>query len=163
MSTIYVNIATIQGEASAVGYNGQIECFAMRHAIVLPVAAAASRTEGTSRHGPLVMLHTIDKASPLLKQAVLNGTNLGTVKVTRLRTIGNSAKVAETIELQNAYAVRVDVETMVDQATLELGDEMVESFHLEYSQIAWQYTKFEGSQELSKVTGGWSLSTQTIV
>lgn len=163
MSNIYVKIAGVEGEASHPDFSGQIECVAIRHAIVLPVVSAAIRVEGTSRHGPIVLSHQLDKASPILKQSALTGTNLGDVEITRLRAVGGQSKPAEIIKLANVFVVRVDVETLVDEATRELSDELLESFHLEYSDIRWSQKRFIGDIESGVVEGGWSVSTQAVV
>jgi len=162
MSTIFVKIGNIEGEADHPNYKGQISCVAMRHAISLPVVSAAVRVEGTSTHGPVVLTHQVDKASPILKQAVLTGANLGTVVITRLRTIGGQARPTEEIKLSNVFVVRVDVETPVDEATLELSDELLETVHLEYSDISWSQKRYVGDIESGTVEGRWSVSTQSV-
>jgi len=163
MSNIYVKIAGVEGESGNPEYAGQIECVGIRHAVDLPVVSAAVRVEGTSTHGPVVLSHRLDKASPALKQAALTGTNLGDVEITRMHNVGGQAKPGETIRLSNAFVVRVDVDTMVDEATRELGDELIESFHLEYSEIRWTQRRFVGEVEAGTVEGGWSVATQSLV
>lgn len=162
MSTIYVKIAGVDGGSEHPEFSGQIECAAMRHSIDLPVVSAAVRVEGTSSHGPLVLAHMLDNASPILKQAALTGANLGDVEITRMRNIGGQSRPAETIHLSNAFVVRVDVDTLMDEATGELGDELIESFHLEYSEIRWSHRRYVGDVESGTVEGGWSVSTQSL-
>lgn len=163
MSTIFVKISGVEGEATHPDYTGQIECVAMRHAVVLPVVSAAIRVEGTSSHGPIALSHQIDKASVILRQAALTGANLGEVEITRMRTVGGQTRPTETIKLANAFVVRVDVETMVDEATRELSDELLESFQLEYSEIRWSQKRYVGDIESGTVEGGWSVATQAVV
>lgn len=162
MSNIYVKIAGIEGESTNPEFSGQIECVAMRHSIDLPVVAAAVRVEGTSTHGPIALSHRIDKASPILKQSVMTGANLGDVEITRMRNVGGQSRPAETIMLSNAFLVRVDVETLVDETTRELDDELLETFHLEYGEIRWSHKRFIGDVESGVVEGGWSIATQSL-
>lgn len=163
MSTIYAKIAGVEGEAENPEFSGQIECLAMRHSIDLPVVSAAVRVEGASTHGPIALTHRMDKASPILKQAALTGANLGEVELTRMRNIGGQARPTETVRLSNVFVVRVDVETLVDEATQELGDELAETFHLEYSDIRWSHKRYMGDVESGTVEGGWSTATQSLV
>lgn len=156
MSTIYVKISGIEGESTHKDYSKQIECLALRHAVSLPVVAAQIRVEGDARQGPVILYHRPDKASPILKQDVLLGTNVGTVTITRMRSIAGASRPIETISLQNAYVVRVDVDTLPDEKTLELSDEVMESFHLEYSGIQWTYQTWKGSVKGGTVSGSWN-------
>lgn len=163
MSTIYVNIAGIEGESGNVEYNGQIECVAMSHVIDLPLVSSAVRVEGSSRHAPVVLTHRLDKASPALKHAALAGSNLGDVTLTRMRTIAGRATPVETVTLRDAYIVRVDLETLLDEAAGELGDELLESFHLMYSEIRWSQQRYIGDVAAGAVEGGWSVATESLV
>lgn len=163
MSTIFVKITGAPGEASHPEFTDQVECFAMRHAVVLPVVSASIRVEGTSTHGPVVLSHSLDKSSAILRQSVLTGAGLGEVEITRLRTIGGKAQPVEIITLTNAYVVRVDVETLVDEATRELSDELLESFYLEYGDIRWSQKRFIGDVESGTIAGGWSVATQAVI
>ncbi len=159
MSVIMVKIGTIQGEATQLGYEGQIECTSMRHAITLTtVSDGASRVEGTSRHGPISLSHTIDKASPALKLATAMGTGLGAVTITRMR----NNQVAEVITANNAYVVRIDTDTPLDPATREPAEEAVETFCLEYDAISWEFKHFVNDVEQGQTAGAWSVALQTI-
>ncbi len=161
MSNILVKIDAIQGDATLTGYEGQIECMSMRHAIDLPVVSGDIRVEGTSRHGPIELMHTVDKATPALKLAASMGTNLGTVTITRMRMIGGQSRPVETVKVGNAFVVRVDVDTPIDSATNEPADEPMETFSLEYSDIVWDQKYYVNDVERGSVQGSWSSSTQS--
>ena len=158
MATIMVKIGTtnpIEGEATLSGYENQIECSVMRHAIDLPVitsSTSAKRVEsGGSRHGTVELTHRIDKASPKLRQNLCQGSNLGTVTITRLAS-GNTKD--ETIELKNAHCQQIQVDTPVDSATGEPADEVLETFCLSYDEISWQTGAASGN-----ISGSHSLTT----
>ena len=156
MSEIMVKIPGVDGESTLKGYEAQVECVAMRHAIHLPVAAqGAARTEAVSRHGAIELVHAIDKASPALRLAASAGTNLKKVQITRLRNVQGKVQQAEIISLNNVYVVRVDADTPVDPLTNLPMDDVEETFSLEYSDIQWDY-KHKGAS----VLGSWSTSNQ---
>lgn len=162
MSDIMVAIDGIAGESKLIGYNGQIECLAMRHVIDLPVVArGATRVEGASRHGPIEFDHPFDIASPGLRLALSAGSNLGEVVITRMRLIGGSSQAAEIITLGNTYVVRMDVETFVNAETGRSEEDAIESFALEYSDIRWDYKKYVNGVETGSVQGAWSSATQS--
>ena len=161
MSNIMVKIDAIEGEATLGGFEGQIQCSSMRHAIDLPVVAGEIRVEGTSRHGAVELLHPIDTATPSLKLAASVGSNIGTVTITRMRMIGGQARPAEIITLGNVFVVRVDTDTHVDPATREPADEPVEIFSLEYSDIIWEHKHYVNDAEQGLVSGSWSTATQS--
>lgn len=162
MSDIMVKINGIEGESQLTGFEGQIECLAMRHAIDLPVVAhGASRVEGASKHGAVELDHSFDIATPALRLAVSAGVNLGEAVITRMRMVGGESRPAEIITLGNVYVVRVDVDTPVDATTGRPGEEPMETFSLEYSDIRWDYKKFVNGVEAGSVQGAWSSATQS--
>ena len=164
MAEYMVKINSIPGESELAGYEEQIECGSMHHAIDLPVVATgATRTEGASRHGAIELTHSIDKATPLLRHAASAGTNLGQVVITRMRMIGGSSKLAETITLANTYVVRVDTDTTLDAAQQRPAEEPTEAFSLDYSEIKWETKWYVDGLEKATVRGGWSTATQAVV
>ena len=144
MANIFVKIDDIKGEVPDGTYKDQIQCVAMRHVQILPVDLSATRTLGKSKQGAIALTHAIDKASPLLKKACMtNSNNQGTVKITRTQTGG----VAESIQITNAAIVRVDVETPLSATTQQPGDDLLETFYLDYSsgEIQWDYGNVAGN------------------
>ena len=152
MSNILVSISSIPGEATGTDNTNKIACFSMRHTVNLPVKAdTATRTEGSSVHGALELVHTVDKATPLLREAAMDGTNLGEVTITRMGVVDGTEQVVETITLQNVYITRVDLDAPVDLSTMLPADDPMETFAMEYSQIVWNNAS-------GNVTGGWSIA-----
>lgn len=163
MSDILVSISSIAGESALTGYDGQIECVAMSHVVDLPVVPGnAARVEGTSRHGAIEFTHLLDIASPGLRLAVSAGQNLGEVVITRHRMLGGESRPVETITISDVYVVRVDLDTPVN-ANGRPEDEPHESFSLEYSRIVWESKRFTAGVESGSVTGGFDLSTASVV
>ncbi len=159
MSNILVKITTIQGESQQSGHTGEIECFAMNHAIDLPtVTMGASRTGGASRHGAIHLMHTVDKSTPSLRHACSAGTNLGTVTIYTMQMAGGQAQPVEVLTLTNAYAVRMEMETPVDPSTNRPSEEPIETFALEYSAITWDRNRYENGALAGTTSGGWDSS-----
>lgn len=162
MSNIMVSIGDIEGESTVRGYEKQIACTSMRHAIDLPVLAKGNtRVEGASYHGAIELTHSIDKASPHLRLAASagRGKKLGKVTITRLRFVGGDPVVAELIMLSGAVVTRLDVDTPYDQTTGQPADDPVETFALEYAEILWDYKLADDSD----ISGSWSLKGTTSV
>ena len=164
MSNIIVALPGIQGDTSyTIGdtsYANHIGCKGMIHAIDLPLAVANSaRTEGASTHGPVGLVHNIDKASPLIREKAAAGSLLATAKIYRLRMSGVSAAIAELITLSDVYVVRVDVDTYLDDQN-QPTDNVLETFWLEYGSISWDYKyKAPGAKAATSVAQSWSVST----
>lgn len=164
MSNIIVDLPGIDGDKTyTIGdtaYANHISCQAMMHAIDLPLSvASAARTEGASTHGPIGLLHSFDKASPLLRAAAAAGSTLATAKIYRLRMSGETAEIAEKITLSSVYVVRIDVDTYL-AADNQPTDNVLETFWLEYSSITWDYKyKASPSTPPTSVTKSWSPST----
>lgn len=164
MSDIMVKISGVEGESTLAGYERQLECVALRHAIQLPVVAqGTARTEGASHHGAIELTHSIDSSSPALRLAASAGSNLGKVQITRMRNIGGETRPAEIVSLNNVYVVRVDVDTPLDPLTNVPMDDPVETVYLEYSDIQWDYKYYLNGAEQGSVLGSWSNATQSTV
>jgi type VI secretion system Hcp family effector len=158
MSLILVNISGVPGEANTSGFENQIECLAVRYALDNKVVVAATRTEGVSRHGPIELSHRLDKATPWLKLNASKGTNMGTVEISRVRTIGTQPRAVEALTLTNTFVVRVDLDTPVDPATGEPG-EPLETFALEYDAITWAYTPYVNGVSEGVTSANYNVST----
>lgn len=162
MSDILVAVPDLEGESALPGYEGQIECMAMRHAIDLPVVSRGStRVEGASRHGPVELDHSFDLASAGLRMALSAGQNLGKLTITRMRMLGGASVAAEIITLNNVYVVRIDLDTPVNPATGRSSEDPMETFFLEYGDITWDYKKHANGVEVGSVQGAWSAEAQT--
>ena len=159
MSNILVKIPGIEGEATLPGYEGQIQCQAMQHGIDLPVVSqGAARTEGASIHASIMLVHEIDKSTPLLRLQTAQTTNLASVVITRMRMVGQEPKPAEIITLGTAELVSVYLETPLGQDGRP-ADMPVEVFVIDYEEIKWEYKYYVGGVEDSTVAGSYSTHT----
>ena len=164
MADFLVNIDGVEGEATLSGYEGWIECTSMKHAIALPVVAQASgRIEGTSRHGAILMLHAIDKATPALKLACAAGANVGEVEVHRMRMIGGQSRPVERLRLTDVMVSEEGVDTAIDPDSNGLSEEPDEVFALAYADIRWTVHHYVDGVDSGAVEGGWSTATQSVL
>ena len=143
MSNILVKFSADSG-VKGDGEEGAVTCFAMRHIIYLPVVRAQSRVQAGADHGPIALIHAVDRASPILKQKALEGADLGEVQINRMRLIEGASKKVEIITLGSAKISRIDVDTPYSSSLLLPGEEMIETLYLEYSSIRWDAKRIVG-------------------
>ena len=162
MSDILVQISKAPGEAAAASYQGQIECTSARHVVDLPVVStSADRTEGNSGHGAYELTHSIDNATPHLREALAKGTNLGKAVISIMQTIAGKYQAGQTITLNDIYVTEMRVETPLDPETGLPSEEPQEMFALTYSGITWE-TKVPGDNNTtSTVSGTYNLVSRT--
>lgn len=154
MSTILVKIPNVNGSSTISGHQDEIECSAISHAISKQMVAKATRTEGASRHGPIVLTHAIDRASPKLKDLAMRGTVLDAVEIDEMRMVGEEYQTVYHMRARNAVVVRVELETPVDPTTNEPGAP-TETFALAYTAVDWTYTPYEGVTKRPAVVGAY--------
>lgn len=107
--TMYLRVVgqtqgNIQGSSSKVGREDWIEVYGFSHEVVSPRDSASGLPTGKRQHKPITITKPIDKATPLLMNALYRNENLSTFELQFFRT--NRATGAEehyyTIELTNA-------------------------------------------------------------
>ena len=162
MSNWNVKITNMQGTADAEGkaWHESIEAEAVHFGIDLPVLhGGEDRTEGSAVHSDLAIVHGFDKASPKLRLSACNGTNLGQVKLFRIRTFDNGqggkvAKPRETITLENARVTSVLMNTPVKPDGTGPSGEVRETFTLRHDGAAnWTYHKYVNGVEQGSISG----------
>ena len=90
-------------------------------------------------HANFELIHTPDRASPLLRAAAAASSSLGNVVVTRTRRVGEATVPAEVFTLGNARVSLVEMQTPVNNNDGNPAEIPVEAFHLEYESISWDY------------------------
>ena len=163
MSTIYVKIPDVPGEATTPGYVGQIECTGMTLGIDLPVIPTGSaRSEGASIHGAIELQHQLDKATPKLRAKAASGDNLGTVVISRTRTVGGDVRLIDRLILLRAALASVFIDTPVKPDGTGPADGLIEVFSLDYDEIQWEYSLYTGNTKSNTLIGSWSTTTQAV-
>ena len=167
MSNIYVKMENVPGGSGNTTYNDQIECLGLQHEFNLPVRSGANnqtRIQGHSVHSPLVLYHHVDKASPVLRDMAMSNSTSKTATITVVRNINGTNQVFGTIELAGVKVLRVDLVTLVDQASGEPGGEVLEAFQLHYSQIQWVGKAYDSTGNLTtNNSGGWNITNSATV
>lgn len=159
MSDIQVKFvdADIKGDSAVAGYAEAVACTGMQHGIDLQVvSAAATRIEGASVHGSIILQHRVDRATPKLRKAAAEGTSLGKVVITRTRTAADAVQAIETITISDAEVGEVHLVTPLQSDGSGPVDQPIEVFSLDYGEIRWTHGA-------SNVEGTWSTSTATTV
>ena len=160
MSHFVVDIVDIDGEEKLAGFENQITCRAMRHGIDMPVVAkGADRTEGASVHGSIMLEHSIDLATPALREACAKGTNISDVKITRVKVVGTAAQEADIVTLKTVKLVAVYLDTPVDAESGEPEDMPIEVFTLDYEEIKWEHKVYENGVAIDTLGGAYDTST----
>ena len=116
MATIILDIASIAGESSKAGYQGKLDALSIRDSIEITSAysstgTTATRTAGASKQSDIELIRKRDKGSPLLAQACAAGTDLGTVNIYLLKTVGTGMSAFMQFTLKDTYVSRYESET----------------------------------------------------
>ena len=160
MSHFIVEMGTnLTGDETLPGYDDAIRCRAMQHGIDMPVVSnKADRTEGASVHGSIVLEHEVDTASPKLRNACANGTNIADVTITRIKA-GSGAQVADVTKLKTVKIVSVSLDTPVDDEG-QPTDVPIETFALDYEEIKWEHKTYKNDGTLdSTIAGSYDTAT----
>jgi type VI secretion system secreted protein Hcp len=126
----------IQGGVTQKGREGSLEVIAVSHEIISPRDAASGLATGKRTHKPLVVTLALDKASPLLLQAMLTGERLSEATISFVK--GKKKGSAETY-----YEIKL-TDVLISGYKFEPNDEGPEesiaiSFQLTYKKITWTW------------------------
>lgn len=117
MATIILEIANIPGESTKGGYAGKLDVLAIRDSIEVVSAykssggTRATRTLSATKLSDIELVRKRDKGSPLLARACAAGTDLGTVTISVLKTVGRGLKPYMVFTLTGTYVSRYESET----------------------------------------------------
>jgi type VI secretion system secreted protein Hcp len=129
---------TIKGDHPA---DESIVGLAFEHAIISPRDAASGLPTGKRQHKPLTVVKAIDKATPLLYQALVNNETLSSVELKFYRTPerGGAPEHYYTISLQNASisSLRNWKPNTRDLSADRAGD--LEEVSFTYQKITWTF------------------------
>jgi len=126
----------IEGGATGAGREGWIEVVAFTHEVVSPRDAASGLPTGKRQHKPISITKPIDKATPLLFQALVSNENLPNVELRFFKPDPKTGKeqMYYTIELTNASIAGIGQSQAV-------GDPMpLEEVSFTYQKIVWTWT-----------------------
>ena len=167
MSRFAVDITDIDGEETLTDFADQIACNSMQHGVDLPVVAAGTdRTDGASMHGSIVLEHTIDKASPKLRLACAESTNITDVKITRLKSVAgsdgqSSLQASDITTLKTCKIINVYMDTPFDAASGEPADMPSEFFVIDYEEIKWEHKIYSNGVLDDTISGTYDTTTMS--
>ena len=162
MSHFAVSMTGIEGEEVQTGYADQIKCHSMKHGIDLPVVAKGTdRTDGASLHGSIVLEHSIDKATPALREACAKSLNISDVTITRLKAVGGSVQASDIVKLKTAKVVSIEMDTALDATDGQPGAQPTEFFVLDYEEIKWEHKVYANGVATDTLAGSYDTTTMS--
>ena len=125
----------IRGEVTERGKENTIKAISLDHQIVSPRDAASGLPTGKRQHKPLSIIKMLDKASPLLYNALVTNENLPEVNISfyRLSNLNAANELYYSIRLTNANISSIKMITKEDGT-------LTEEISFTYQKIAWTYT-----------------------
>jgi len=128
----------IEGDVTLAGREGQIEVESFGYNVSSPLDSATGLPSGKRQHRPVRVLKPIDKASPLLFNALANNENLPNVTIRFWRPSRSGQEVQfYTVELLNARIVSI---TPSHSSTADgMADPMREVVSFTFQKIIFTY------------------------
>jgi type VI secretion system secreted protein Hcp len=130
----------IKGSVTQKGREGKIMVIAVSHEIVSPRDTASGLPTGKRQHKPIVITKELDKASPLLYNALVNNENISTwnlqfwtPQLSAVSGVG-AEKQHYTIDLVNANIASISFR-MLNNKNPEL------TRYAEYEEVSFTYQK----------------------
>ena len=162
MSHFAVAITDIPGEETLVNWQDQITCRSMKHGIDMPVVAkGADRTDGASMHGSIVLEHDIDAATPAIRLACAQTTNISDVTITRIKALGEDYQAADITKLKTVKIVDVYLDTPLDLENGTPADMPVEVFVLDYEEIKWEHKVYVNGVASDTIAGSYDTTAMS--
>ncbi|MEX2431007.1 MAG: Hcp family type VI secretion system effector [Dehalococcoidia bacterium] len=126
----------IQGSVSQAGVEDWMEVVGYSHEIVSPRDAASGLPTGKRQHKPLVVTKPVDKATPLLYNALVSAENLTDVTLEFYEQHPRTGRLQHyfTIELQNA-----SIEGIASGRPADEAHEPREHVSFTYQKIEWTW------------------------
>lgn len=123
----------IKGSVTQKGREGRIAVIAVSHTIVSPRDAASGLPTGKRMHKPMVITKQIDRATPILNNALCTNENLSEVLFTVYEPRdGGGEALSYTIKLTNANIASIAMRADAD-------GKLVEDITLVYQKIEWSW------------------------
>jgi type VI secretion system secreted protein Hcp len=137
--TLKVNGDQIDGGVTQAGREGQMEIYGFSHTVVAPRDAASGLPTGKRQHLPVTITKPIDKATPLILQALVNNDVLEATLDFVRPDPNNPASGAEqhyyTIELTNANIAGIRQEMLNNKYTENSNLPVMEKITFTYQTV----------------------------
>lgn len=135
----------ISGSVTMKGREGQIAVFAAVHDIISPRDPASGLPTGKRMHKPLVITKELDKATPLLYQALVSNENLTEVVLrfwspASATGIGIGTEVLIfSIKLTNASIASIELDMEDNKITADAQLPVLQRISFNYQKIEWTW------------------------
>lgn len=138
---IYAYFDGIEGSCIQEGREGSVTILSMDHTVEIPVDVKDATATGTRRHGGIVLVANIDKATPLLYECVTRSKTISTVRLEYWQTDEGGNQVNYyTINLEKVRIVKVqNWFPNVDDSNTTTYKHMM-TYELRYDKIEWAFT-----------------------
>lgn len=131
---------TIAGGCDRMGHEETIFVKAYDHAVTIPSDTLTGKASGSRVHGPFVVTIEVDKALPLLYQALCNGENLTSVKLENYRISADGTEEHFwTTELTNAILVNVQPKMGLVDDPGQMKMPFLADLSFRYSKVEWRH------------------------
>ena len=174
MATIILDLTggQIPGESKVNKFNDKIDCLAVSCFVDLPVTPqSAQRVQGNSKHGEILIVKEIDKATSKLYLACAQGKNCKKAKIHLFRMLEGELKEFFRFDMDEAYISRVSIEPTVDNLRNEgralfwdevraadlASERIYEKVWLNYGAIKWVYNQYEDGASRGVTERGWDV------
>jgi type VI secretion system secreted protein Hcp len=151
----------IKGNVTTKGFEGWIELsnidFSAKRSITTRIGHQTDRETGIPRISEITLVKNVDKSSPYLFEALLNGTSMDKVTISVCKN-GSNAKVSSQYILHDVMVSYY--EEQVDGASENGGQDHV---NLNFTKIEKRYTPYDNQGNAqSAVSTGYDLSTAKV-
>lgn len=128
----------IEGSVTQAGREGTLEVYGFTHELTAERDAASGLPTGKRQHKPLTITKPVDKASPLLQQALVTNENITewAIRFYRPERTGKEEQYY-TITLENATVVNMRTEQLNTQYPENGSHAVREHVSFTYEKITW--------------------------
>lgn len=130
----------IKGGVTQKGREGGMAVVAFDHALIMPTDVTTGQATGKRQHKPLVVTKAIDKASPLLRNALVTNERLSEVTIQFWQPSHTGAETNYfTITLTNAHIVAIEHEFLDNRVPENARIAASEEISFSYDTITWTW------------------------
>ena len=123
------------------GREGSMAIVAFEHRVLMPTDATSGLATGKRQHKPLRITKTIDKASPLLRNALINNETLKEVTIQFFQAAASGQETNYyTITLGNAHIAEIEHRMLDNRVNENRNLLAVEDISFTYDTITWTFT-----------------------
>lgn len=130
----------IKGSVTQAGREDSILIVGFHHEVESPMDTSSGHTTGKRQHKPLVVTKEIDRATPLLMNALINNENISDFALRFWRPSKTGKEVQYyTVQLQNARISNIRQEMLNNQYPENMQHPVREQIAFVYQKIIWTY------------------------